>query len=556
MAMTRAKASQVTAKLDATGSTVRGLDAKLAEFVSVKDFGAVGDGVVDDTAEVQAAVTHCFSTGDQLYWPEGTYLTTASISNFHAVRHVGPGVVQRGANLFYAAPVGSQQNTLFVSSSGSASNDGLSSSHPTTTQAAATALGNYGPVLNGNWHISVAAGTYARPQMFFPTGLTSRNNIYVYGPTTGDFRSTPTAIFDGQSTSGTCIASSFMSRLRIKDIKLLNWCNGTPAFNSGAFSGVGLDVSGNTFVTLENVHCEGCDAGWYFKNGVSYFAKGGVIDNCGAGVQELFNIVRDFKTAGETANRTTFQNCEYGLKAKELCTGHVDYAEFLDNTYGAHFSRACTGNFSNTIFRRNTVGVYGMAGSSFVDLGVTWGTGADINGVKFSLDASSMEIMRGGGENAQAALFLGKGGKLVGNDVTQLIHTGTVSDTAVALFNSTVVGDFQSVGEFYEGVAYGTCVLGSTASLRFRVGGNGASLITMPTGTYTWSLRWRFTSRGGDTQIAFAEFSTSASASVVAVNARAYAFSTTAFTLGLYVQLGSAGDTVTVEGAHLLTSEM
>jgi hypothetical protein len=33
MALTRAKASQVTAKLDATGSTVRGLDDKLAEFV-------------------------------------------------------------------------------------------------------------------------------------------------------------------------------------------------------------------------------------------------------------------------------------------------------------------------------------------------------------------------------------------------------------------------------------------------------------------------------------------------------------------------------------------
>jgi hypothetical protein len=41
MAMTRAKASQITTKLGSTG-TVRGLDDKLAEMVSVKDFGAVG----------------------------------------------------------------------------------------------------------------------------------------------------------------------------------------------------------------------------------------------------------------------------------------------------------------------------------------------------------------------------------------------------------------------------------------------------------------------------------------------------------------------------------
>jgi hypothetical protein len=68
MAMTRAKASQVTAKLDATGSTVRGLDDKLREFVSVKDFGAVGDGVTDDTAELQNALNTT-----NVHINEGTY---------------------------------------------------------------------------------------------------------------------------------------------------------------------------------------------------------------------------------------------------------------------------------------------------------------------------------------------------------------------------------------------------------------------------------------------------------------------------------------------------
>ena len=39
--------------------------------VSVKDFGAVGDGVHDDTENIQTAV-NCLPQGGRLYFPEGT----------------------------------------------------------------------------------------------------------------------------------------------------------------------------------------------------------------------------------------------------------------------------------------------------------------------------------------------------------------------------------------------------------------------------------------------------------------------------------------------------
>jgi hypothetical protein len=52
-----------------TGAVTTSVQTKLRETVSVKDFGAVGDGVVDDTAAMQAA----HNTGKLVFYPTGNY---------------------------------------------------------------------------------------------------------------------------------------------------------------------------------------------------------------------------------------------------------------------------------------------------------------------------------------------------------------------------------------------------------------------------------------------------------------------------------------------------
>ena len=59
------------------GGVSRSVENRLEDYVSVKDFGAVGNGSTDDTTAFQAAI----DTGKKIHIPAGTYLLTGTISS-------------------------------------------------------------------------------------------------------------------------------------------------------------------------------------------------------------------------------------------------------------------------------------------------------------------------------------------------------------------------------------------------------------------------------------------------------------------------------------------
>lgn len=91
------------ASLTATGTTTtRTLGARFGDIVNVRDFGAIGDGSNDDTAELQAALDYAYGTtgsphgtasvtsNRSVFFPPGTYKITSPLT----LRSV------RGANVF------------------------------------------------------------------------------------------------------------------------------------------------------------------------------------------------------------------------------------------------------------------------------------------------------------------------------------------------------------------------------------------------------------------------------------------------------------------------
>jgi hypothetical protein len=106
------------------------VENKLQEFVSVKDFGAIGDGGTDDTAAIQAAIT--FATVNNIvvnnrpcsvFFPHGTYKVTDTINIPGAVALIGDGapmsisgsrVIQYTANKSLFSVVGATNAAIYI----------------------------------------------------------------------------------------------------------------------------------------------------------------------------------------------------------------------------------------------------------------------------------------------------------------------------------------------------------------------------------------------------------------------------------------------------------
>jgi hypothetical protein len=144
------------------GAVNRPINQKLGETVSVKDFGAVGDGTTDDTAAIQAAFNYIaanqFPTSGfpqwtyniaEVFFPQGTYKITSQIS-------VTALVVIRGIGSAYVAGSTIRQATadtnIFTISGSGSEIQGLNFEFSATTGSQFGYAVSYSAGANSNSH--------------------------------------------------------------------------------------------------------------------------------------------------------------------------------------------------------------------------------------------------------------------------------------------------------------------------------------------------------------------------------------------------------------------
>jgi hypothetical protein len=313
------------------GNCILDVADSMSDALDVTSYGATtaNTGAANDPL-IALAITAATAAGADLYWPAGTYQSAASIASLHAVRHRGPGAIQRGSDVFYLDPKYGQQNALYVSTTGTGGNDGLSASQSTTPDAAFAALYNYGPILSGVWTVQFAAGTYARTAQLTLEGLGSVDYLRIRGANVGGSPNAPTTILDGATSTGGVIGMYFRANMRVAvyDIQVKNFAS-TDAhgiiidrFTEGVFT--------NVWTTGNN------QAGIHADSACRLYIYGGTHSlNVNYNIRAYAGCIVSMGTTG-VAGKVTVGNVTFGggagIHIRDHSSGHVDYTDITGVT--------------------------------------------------------------------------------------------------------------------------------------------------------------------------------------------------------------------------------
>jgi hypothetical protein len=344
-----------------TGSVATNVEDKLAQTVSVKDFGAVGDGVVDDTAAIQAAIEGIRSnptqildtiggslitvyTSGTIYFPKGVYLI--SPDQLQIAYDIGLSFVGAGSRRTNNAEYGA--TTLLVSDAS------------TGFAIQAYRSGGRGLTLENMDICYSGSFTGSLVDVYDAPGLTM-NLCYVgtYGITS----------LTRQTTAAACVRSTY-----------------------------------DEFMTFNNCVFSGADLGWWIDNSRTFNANtfGGSVSKFDSCVFYDFATNQVFSNGTRTKENVVFLNCAFNTISVSPTSSaiNVDNIDGL-NIIGCGFGPSTT-EYPLSQWLRATNSTGKITGNIFGDLTAS----AVLSGM---LDVSNNKFAGTAGPTLTAGVITGSG---------------------------------------------------------------------------------------------------------------------------------------------------
>ena len=349
------------------GSAVTGRWIRRWDTLTPEMAGCVGNNATNNDAAIARLIAFARIDNTPIFWERKTYLvSTSNIVDFHNCTHEGNGQISKAGTIWNITPIGTQINIINVSASGNGTNDGITTSTPTTIARAIEILKlNSAKACDGQWRIQFAAGTMTFDGVRLDDMPLFRNHLEVFGadvaltavPTTIWNGSAATAIFAFRQDGGVAAVANW----HFKNIKFINWMAGTG--NSGAIL---IWAQGN--VLCENIHCDNMRIGIWARHGYARITHGRIenVDIYGVAVQygasgNIGNLSgggvyirgRGTETNGVAIGRNVtayIQGCDIDQTKTHINVTRLSRIRTQGNTFGANYEVACVWNDTNSVW--------------------------------------------------------------------------------------------------------------------------------------------------------------------------------------------------------------
>lgn len=237
-----------------TGAVTRTANAKMAERLSVKDFGATGDGTTDDSTAIQNAITQAVAVNAEVYFPAGTYVAdNLSYSGSTPIKLRG---AHRQASVL-KHKASASADLLTLACPATVESLGFDGNQPsqTTRRAALAVNANAYPIEVRNCYFTRTAN-YAIKIVQMNTQLTITGCLFKAlsdWPNTGPTTDVSVGIYMGTATAST------VGNIRITDNDFINTA-------PSALSPCGIQIAGYDYTSLVTVDIIGNTFEYYGSN--------------------------------------------------------------------------------------------------------------------------------------------------------------------------------------------------------------------------------------------------------------------------------------------------